>query len=91
VVPMRVFLSYSDSAADLARNLAAQLSELGIEASDPGEQVLPGDNWALKIGYALQKPRAMIVLLSPDSTKGCAGRLHMPSATGTTKEESSLS
>ena len=66
---MRVFLSHSEADADLAKKLVAQLSELGIEVWDPSEQVLPGDNWALKIGQALQESRAMIVLLSPDSTK----------------------
>ena len=41
---MRAFLSYSRADAALARKLAAQLSERGIEVWDPAEQVLPGDD-----------------------------------------------
>jgi len=73
---MRVFLSYSQADAGVAKKLVAQLSEWGIQVWDPGEEVLPGANWALKIGQALQQSRAMIVLLSPNSTK--SEQSHMP-------------
>jgi hypothetical protein len=66
---MQVFLSYSTADEDFAKKLGSHLSMRGIEVWDPSEQLLPGDNWALKIGQALEESRAMIVLLSPDSMK----------------------
>jgi len=66
---MRVFISHSHAEAALAKKLRGQLSELGLEVWDPAQQILPGDNWALEIGQALKKSRAMIVLLSPESMK----------------------
>ncbi len=35
----------------------------------PEEQLLPGDNWAAKVGSVLEDADAMVVLLSPDSMK----------------------
>ena len=66
---MQVFLSYSDADRDFARQLASQLSKRGHQVYDPSDQLFPGDNWPLKIGEALQKSKAMVVLLSPDSMK----------------------
>ena len=66
---MRIFISHAANDEDFARKLGSQLSALGFEVWDPSEQLLPGDNWALKIGEALEESRTMIVLLSPDSMK----------------------
>jgi len=66
---MRVYISHSHADAQFAKKLGAELSKLGLEVWDSSEQLLPGDNWALKIGEALEASRAMIVLLSPDSMK----------------------
>ena len=66
---MRVFLSYSTADEDFAKQLGSHLSRRGCDVWDPSEQLFPGDNWLLKIGEALKESKAMVVLLSPDSTK----------------------
>jgi len=66
---MRVFLSYSSADADFAKQLASQLARQGCDVWDPTDQIFPGDNLWLKIGNALKESRAMVVLLSPSSTK----------------------
>jgi hypothetical protein len=66
---MRVFLSYATADEDFAKQLASHLSKQGCEVWDPSEQLFPGDNWLLKIGEALRKSKAMVVLLSPDSIR----------------------
>jgi len=66
---MRIFISYTANDRNFAKELGAHLSKWGFEVWDPSEQLLPGDNWPLKIGEALEESRAMIVLLSPDSMK----------------------
>ncbi len=66
---MSVFISYALEDQEWARELMSRLSESGIEVWDPAAQVFPGDNWALKIGQALEKSNAMVVLLSPAAAK----------------------
>ena len=66
---MQVFLSYSSTDRKFARRLATELSNRGYTVWDPEARLFPGDNWHLKIGEALQKSKAMVVLLSPDATK----------------------
>ena len=36
---------------------------------DPDWQVLPGDNWPLKLAEALNQANAMIVVLSPEAVE----------------------
>ena len=66
---MSVFISYALEDQEWARELMSRLSESGIEVWDPALHVFPGDNWALKIGQALEKSNAMVVLLSPAAAK----------------------
>lgn len=62
---MTVFLSYVREDTKVAGVLRAGLSKAGFEVWDPAERLMPGDNWALQLGKALQKADAMVVLLSP--------------------------
>src|SRR6266487_333029 len=66
---MKVFLSYASEDREVAKELASHLAKEKIEAWDPAEALFPGDNWALKIGKALEQSDAMVVLLSPNSVK----------------------
>ena len=66
---MQVFLSYSESDREYAGLLSSELSKRGYKVWDSRDELFPGDNWALKIGEALQKSKAMVVLISPDSMK----------------------
>jgi hypothetical protein len=67
---MQVFMSYAREDAELAHRIAHVLREYGMDVWD-GTQILPGDNWAAKIGDALRDSEAMVVLLTPGS-KGSA-------------------
>src|SRR5438105_7425793 len=62
---MRAFLSYATEDSDWARELASCLKQFGLKVWDPSVQILPGDNWALKTGEALEASDALVVLLSP--------------------------
>jgi hypothetical protein len=45
--------------------LASCLKQSGLKVWDRSVQTLPGDNWALKTGEALEASDALVVLLSP--------------------------
>jgi hypothetical protein len=62
---LRIFLSHVPSDQHWARKLSEQLEAAGFEVFDPFDGLLPGDNWSLKIGRALDTADAMIVLISP--------------------------
>lgn len=66
---MKVFISSARQDRILADDLAARLSDAGYEAWRAEEQLLPGENWALKIGQALEECDAMVVLVSPESVR----------------------
>lgn len=61
---MKVFLSYSQRDALLARNIADGLRREGLTVWAPGEEILPGDNWADRVSQALKECDAMVALLT---------------------------
>ncbi len=65
----RVFLSYSTKDKLLARKIQATLKGSGLEVWEADNEIFPGDNWAEKMGHALKKSDAMVVLLSPASVE----------------------
>jgi TIR domain-containing protein len=66
---MSVFVSYAHEDQKWARQLISQLSEKGIDVWDAPSKLLPGDNWSLEIGKALERAQAIIVLLSPAAVR----------------------
>ncbi len=64
---MNVFISHTFKDRELARVVASALSQAGFTVWDPSTEVLPGDNWAKKIGRALEESEAMVVLLTPNA------------------------
>jgi hypothetical protein len=66
---MNVFVSHSSEDGEWARKLMQRLERAGLEVWDAASKILPGDNWALEIGRALERADAMIVLISPASAK----------------------
>lgn len=64
---MKVFISYASLDADLAGQLAEVLEEEGLEVWDERREVLPGENWATRIGQGLEESDAMVVLFTPNS------------------------
>jgi hypothetical protein len=66
---MKIFISYAKSDTDFALSLTAQLTRQGHQVWTADRTLLPGDNWPLAIGKALQDCDAMVVLLSPNSAR----------------------
>ncbi|MGA2510336.1 MAG: toll/interleukin-1 receptor domain-containing protein [Candidatus Acidiferrales bacterium] len=66
---MQVFLSYARSDEAFAKALSSQLSKRGLSVWSANQEVLPGDNPWLRVGEALKKSKAMVVLVSPDSMR----------------------
>jgi TIR domain len=66
---MEVFVSYAHSDTPIARAVAKGLTEEGYKVALADDDFASGDNWALKIGEALERSRALVVLLSPDAVK----------------------
>ena len=66
---MQIFLSYHHSDEAFAKALASQLTKRGLSVWSPADEILPGDNVWLRIGEALKKSKAMVVLVSPDSMR----------------------
>ncbi|MFO1428701.1 MAG: toll/interleukin-1 receptor domain-containing protein [Candidatus Competibacteraceae bacterium] len=63
---MQVFISHAATDAKLAKRIADVLREAGLQVWDD-TQILPGDNWGVKLAEALQESDAMVVLLTPNS------------------------
>ena len=66
---MKVFISYSSKDAKFARELSTSLSDAGLDVWLADREVLPGENWPLEVGKALQRSDAFVVLLSPDAAE----------------------
>jgi hypothetical protein len=66
---MKIFISYSQSDRNFALSLAKQLTGQGHHVWVDRLALLPGDNWPLEIGKALEDCDAMVVLLSPHSAR----------------------
>ncbi|WP_017324127.1 toll/interleukin-1 receptor domain-containing protein [Synechococcus sp. PCC 7336] len=62
---MQVFISHSSKDTPIARKLTQRLSEAGLRVWMPENEILPGDNWAQKMGQALEESELMVVLISP--------------------------
>lgn len=65
---MKVFISYSSPDKEYALELAQRLRDANFEPWLDVD-VAAGQNFAQEIGRALDRAKAMVVLLSPDSVK----------------------
>jgi hypothetical protein len=66
---MKVFISHSQKDTKIAEELTSKLSRAGLDVWLAEREVLPGDNWSLEAGKALQRANALVVLLSPDAVE----------------------
>lgn len=62
---MQIFISHSSKDKLFARQLAKRLSAAGLSVWLPEDEILPGDNWAKKVGQALEDSDLMVVLVTP--------------------------
>jgi hypothetical protein len=77
---MKVFISHSSKDEALARKVAATLEEAGLDAWYGEREIMPGDNWAEKIGEGLKESDAMVVLLTPHGLESDLVRLDIDHA-----------
>lgn len=87
---IQVFLSHVKSDRAWAQKLSQELAAAGIHVVDPFSELLPGDNWSLKIGKALDESEAMIVLISPEAVKSDWLRSEIQYALGSEKFQDRL-
>lgn len=66
---MKVFLSYANADREWAKQLADRLHDAGLEVWNRHDELGAGDNWAAKIGEALEQSDFLVVLLSPDAVE----------------------
>ncbi|MCI0335287.1 MAG: toll/interleukin-1 receptor domain-containing protein [Planctomycetes bacterium] len=84
---MKIFLSYARKDIALARELAKQLSRVGFDVWNSDEAIAPGDNWAKKIGKALDDSHLMVILLTPKAMESDWLRQEIEYALGSRKYE----
>jgi hypothetical protein len=87
---LKVFLSYAQGDEDFAKDLATRLSEAGLQVIDPRGEASAGDNLHLKVGQALEKSDAMVVLLSAEALQSPWVRSEIDYALGAPKFEQRL-
>ena len=61
---MKIFLSHAARDSQLASRLADQLAHEGFAVWNAATEVTPGDNWASKIGRALDESDVIVVLIT---------------------------
>jgi hypothetical protein len=84
---MRIFLSHARKDIALASELARQLSKVGLDVWNSDEAIAPGDNWAKKIGEALDDSHLMVILLTPKAMESDWLRHEIEYALGSRKYE----
>jgi hypothetical protein len=66
---MSVFISYSSGDRKWAKELISHLEEEGLKIKDPRSDIMPGENWSLESGKALESSNALVLLVSPSAIK----------------------
>jgi hypothetical protein len=84
---MKVFLSHARKDDELARELGARLARVGFAVWVSEEQIAPGENWAKKIGKALDDSELMVFLLTPRALESDWLRQNIEFALGSKKYE----
>lgn len=87
---MRVFISHSESERKIANGIREALIAQGFEVWNPDREILPGDNWLLETGRALERADAVVFLLSPQSAESPFARHELEYVTSRPKYEGKL-
>jgi TIR domain len=82
---MQIFLSHAPKDNAKAQRLAKRLIRAGFSVWDSQEQIVPGDNWAKKIGKALDDSDLLVILLTPGALASDALRQDVDFAIGSKK------
>ncbi len=82
---MKIFLSHARKDSRLAQQLGNQLGQSGFSVWMPEEEITPGDNWAKKVGKALDDSDLMVILLTPNALQSDGVRQDIEFAIGSQK------
>jgi hypothetical protein len=82
---MKIYISHAQKDAALAGQLAERLKKKGFTTWIAGEEVMPGENWAKKIGKALDDSELMIILFTPGALESEGLRQDIDYALGSKK------
>jgi hypothetical protein len=66
---MQVFLSHSAQDRKFADALRRQLLHLGVDVWNPDRELLPGSNWLLESGRALERADGIVFLFSKEAAR----------------------
>jgi len=66
---MKIFLSHASKDTELAAQLAEALRSHDLTVLHPQAEIEPGENWAKKIGKALQDSDFIVFLFTPGTMK----------------------
>ena len=81
----KIFLAHARKDDNVARRLAERLQQCGFDVWDAQDQIVPGDNWAKKIGAALDNSDLLLILLTPGAIKSDGLRRDIEFAIGSKK------
>jgi hypothetical protein len=84
-VSVKIFLSHARKDEALARQLRERLTGAGFVVWSSDEKIAPGDNWAKKIGGALEKSDLKVFLLTPKAMASDVLRQDIEFALGSRK------
>ncbi|GEM_PF-802467 len=84
---MNIYLSHARKDSGLALQLAERLKSEGLVVLHPETEIVTGENWAKKIGKALQDADFMVFLLTPGAFDGDWMRMDVEFALGSRKFE----
>jgi len=76
MVVMQLFLSYNERDKAFAQALRVKLGDLGVRVWDPNE-LLPGSNWLLETGRALERADGIVFLISSKAERSRWTQLEM--------------
>jgi hypothetical protein len=87
---MKIFISYSHKDQKIAKELTSELAAAGMKVWLAEDEVLPGENFSLQVGKALEQSDAMVVLVSPDAIQSQSVRHEIAYALSSPKFEQRL-
>jgi TIR domain len=64
---VKVFISHARQDDELAGRIRNALIDAGLTVRQPDDEIYPGDNWAQKIGRALEQSEIMVAIVSQDT------------------------
>jgi hypothetical protein len=79
---MKVFISYSSKDEALATKVVKSLEHSGLNVWYGKREIMPGDNWAEKVGRGLKESDAMVVLVTADALESDAVQSNISYALG---------